>query len=230
MTATTTTLRLSSSSSSAPSVDDYIQQLTNDISIALVQKNDCLKTLALVLKNLIDPSKGAAVSEGLKYRTLKLDNPKLKARLFCSHRVQALLQDIVGMVQKDSTLVLEDPPQPALVDTIAMQILPSIQTAQAKLLDDTNNANASTNGQQQQQHCKKPKLEALSEKQKARLLREEKLLAEKERDRLYRKQTRAQLAADKKVRLHDENWKPSVSAAADKTGTGLLTFRDRHGE
>ena len=131
---------------------------------------------------------------------------------------------------------MKEAPASSAVDIISMRVLPAIATA---LL-------ASTQQQQQQQH-KKAKLaehnnnnnttsnthaplEKLSEKQKARLLLEEKKLLEKEQDKLYRKQTRAQIKADKRVRLHDENWKPAVSAAADKTGTGLQSFRDRHGE
>eukprot|EP00532_Pseudo-nitzschia_australis_P007060 CAMPEP_0168174776 /NCGR_PEP_ID=MMETSP0139_2-20121125/6717_1 /TAXON_ID=44445 /ORGANISM="Pseudo-nitzschia australis, Strain 10249 10 AB" /LENGTH=267 /DNA_ID=CAMNT_0008093015 /DNA_START=237 /DNA_END=1040 /DNA_ORIENTATION=- len=265
------TLRLSSSTSpTTNTIDGYLQQLTDDTSISLAQKNDCLKTLTVVLKNLIDPSKGGAKGEaGLKYRTLKLDNPKLRARLFCgsdSSCVRDLLKDpsLVGMATTTTTitiaavgsnnsnststgtLVMEEAPASSAVDIISMRVLPAIATAQSVLLAATQQQQ-----QQQQQQHKKAKLtehnttsnttstststshappEKLSEKQKARLLLEEKKRLEKERDKLYRKQTRAQIKADKRVRLHDENWKPAVSAAADKSGTGLQSFRDRHGE
>merc|ERR1719491_1243086 len=75
-----------------------------------------------------------------------------------------------------------------------------------------------------------PIVEKLSEKQLARRELEKKKQLEKEMDKQHRLNTKAQLAADKLVRETDENWKPAVSAAADKTGTGIQTFRDRHGE
>ena len=191
-----------------------------------------LKTLAVVLKNLVDASKGGLAGDsGLKYRTLKLDNPKLKARLFCVDCVKDLLLDasLVGMVATESTLVMSDAPSPCVCDVVGLKVLPSVSAAQrqiavqlesptkkARLNNSSNNNNNAT--------------EKLSEKQKARLLMEEKQRVEKERERQFRKETRAKIAADKLVRQTDENWKPTVSAAADKTGTGLLSFRDRHGE
>ena len=72
--------------------------------------------------------------------------------------------------------------------------------------------------------------EKLSLKQIARREAEIKKLKEKEQDKLHRKNTKAQIAEDKKTRETDENWKPKVSAAADKSGAGIQTFRDRHGE
>jgi hypothetical protein len=72
--------------------------------------------------------------------------------------------------------------------------------------------------------------EPLTEKQKARLLLEQKELHDKEEARLARKRTSAQIKADKHVRENDPNWKPSVNAAAAKTGSTISTFRDRFGE
>ena len=72
--------------------------------------------------------------------------------------------------------------------------------------------------------------EKLSEKQKARRLLEQKQHQEKIDAKKAREITRAQIAADKRVRLEDENWTPSVASAAAKGGTKLQTFRDRHGE
>jgi predicted lipid-binding transport protein (Tim44 family) len=73
-------------------------------------------------------------------------------------------------------------------------------------------------------------LEKLSEKQKARRLLEEKERKEKEIARLHRKKTAAQIKQDKWVRANDPNWKSGVSAAMAKSGSGIETFRDRHGE
>eukprot|EP00536_Pseudo-nitzschia_multiseries_P011406 jgi/Psemu1/289663/fgenesh1_pg.386_\ len=192
------TLRLSSgsslsSSTTATSIDTYLQKITDDTSISQAQKNDCLKTLGIVLKNLIDPAKGGASGDaGLKYRTLKLDNPKIRARLFCSSsQIEGCVRDLLT----DASLVGMSETPTAEGNRVTLQLE-----------------------------------QRLSEKQKARRLREEKERLEKEQDKLHRQKTRAQIRADKHVRLHDENWKPTVSAAADKSGTGLQTFRDRHGE
>ena len=192
----------------------------------------------MVLKNLIDASKGGLEGDaGIKYRTLKLDNPKLQSRLFCCPCVKTLLLDasLVGMVSTDTTLVAKDAPSASIRDAIGLKVLPSIATAQTTLQTRIDAAAAASN--------KKAKLtehndnsivsvptEKLSEKQKARRLMAEKERLEKEKAKAFRKETKAKIAADKLVRQKDENWKPSVSAAADKTGTGLLTFRDRHGE
>jgi len=236
----------------------YIRKLTDDASISLAQKNDRLKTLAVVLKNLIDPNKGGASGDaGLKYRTLKLDNPKLRSRLFCSSPdggcvVLELLTDasMVGMTRRESILVMDEPPSPTVADIVAMRILPAVRTAQLNAASELEAAKQ-PNGAASSQQTKRVKLaehnnannsgggvktslfhptEKLSEKQKARRLLEERKRLEKERDKAFRRETKARIAADKMVRKHDENWKPSVSAAADKTGTGLQTFRDRHGE
>jgi len=236
-------LRLSSSTA-ATTVDGFVKQITDDTSISLEQKNTCLKTLSVVLKNLIDASKGGLSGEaGLKYRTLKLDNAKLQSRLFCCSAVRGLLlSNDVGMVAVDNPLVMKEAPSSSQQDTIGLKVLPAITTAQqtiasriekaaeasnkkAKLTEHNGNATTSSS-----LSSAAPGTEKLSEKQKARRLLAEKERLEKEREKAFRKETKAKIAADKLVRQKDENWKPSVSAAADKTGTGLLTFRDRHGE
>lgn len=75
-----------------------------------------------------------------------------------------------------------------------------------------------------------PMVEKLSEKQKARMLLEEKQRKEKEEARKHRAKNIALLKQDNHVRKHDENWKSGVSAAMAKSGNGIETFRDRHGE
>jgi len=251
----------SSSSNSSSTLESYLQRLSDDTSISLTQKQDCLKTLVVVLKNIIDPKKGGlAVSseeedgndEGLKYRTLKLENPKLKARLLCSSSdtyVLDLLQDpnLVGMTNSSSSssiLVMAAPPSPTIRDIIGLRVLPAIHTLQATMAQQITKA-ATTEGTANNHHKKAklfatmtttenykqaPTAEKLTEKQQARRLMEHKLQHEKHQEKLYRQRTQAQIKADKLVRETDENWKPAVSAAADKTGTGLQSFRDRHGE
>jgi len=237
------TLRLSS----PLSIDGYMQRLTDDTSISLAQKNDCLKTLTVVLKNLIDPAKGGIVGEGgLKYRTLKVDNPKLKARIFCSSNnndVMDLLTNstLIGMTRRENVLIMDEAPSDAIRDVIGLRVLPALTTTLSKIEKNNSSSSSSTH--------KKAKLteqnsvvtnntsssnivvpEKLSEKQIARRELEEKKRQEREADKQHRKATRAQIAADKLVRETDPNWKPAVSAAADKSGTGLQSFRDRHGE
>jgi len=215
-----------------------MKQITDDTSISLAQKNDCLKTLGVVLKNLIDGSKGGLSGAGLKYRTLKLDNPKLRARLFCSSAVRELLLDpnLVGMVASEAALTMAEAPSQAIRDAIGLKVLPAVSTAQREITTKLETGSASKkaklsehNGPSRTATTTVP-TEKLSEKQKARRMMEEKRLLEKEREKAFRKEMKAKIAADKLVRQKDENWRPSVSAAADKTGTGLLTFRDRHGE
>jgi len=237
-------LRLSSSSSNgaASSADSYIQKIKEDTALSLTQKHDCLKTLAVVLKNLVGVQKGAGpdIEAGLKYRTLKLDNPKLKARLFCASGVRELFLEHVGMVADGNTLVLWEVPSEGLRETILLKILPAVTVAQLEIANNLDSSPSSSKKAKLTEHNNNNNnnggrvavapLEKLSEKQKARLLMEEKQQRERDREKAFRKETRAKIAADKLVRQTDENWKPSVSAAADKTGTGLLTFRDRHGE
>lgn len=143
------------------------------------------------------------------------------------------------MTPNDNTLTLLEPPAATLSDVIGLKLLPSISTAQqqiAKTMESTTTTTTTTIANKKAkltEHNGKPTLaptEKLSEKQKARLLMEQKAQLEKQREKEFRKQTRAKIAADKLVRQKDENWKPTVSAAAAKTGSGLLTFRDRHGE
>ena len=72
--------------------------------------------------------------------------------------------------------------------------------------------------------------EKLSEKQKARTLREEKEKQEKDEAKRYRAKTAALIKTDKYVRENDENWTSGVSAAAAKGGKLMPTFRDQFGE
>merc|ERR1712161_60744 len=88
----------------------------------------------------------------------------------------------------------------------------------AKLLLAEHNSVSNTKG------LAAPPVEKLSEKQLARRELEKKKQLEKEQDKQHRLKTKAQIAADKLVRETDENWKPAVRAAADKTGTGIQTF------
>merc|ERR1712238_69383 len=188
----------------------------------------------------------------------KLDNPKLKSRLFPSTSSSKVVMDLlmdsthVGMKPKRrlkrdidiNILVMETVPSPSTRQHIQENVLPALTTTQADInskmmaAEDENKShkkaklllaehNSFTNTKPTPPP---PMVEKLSEKQIARRELEQKKQLEKEQDKQHRLNTKAQIAADKLVRETDENWKPAVSAAADKTGTGIQTFRDRHGE
>merc|ERR1719461_2311933 len=70
----------------------------------------------------------------------------------------------------------------------------------------------------------------LTEKQKARILIEEKERREREEARAHRKRNLALIKQDKYVRENDQNWKSGPSAACAKTGSSISTFRDKYGE
>jgi len=183
---------------------------------------------------MIDPSKGGN-NDGLKYRTLKIDNPKIQTRLFFGNStnnnnyIKELLTDssLIGMIIKENVLLMEETPSSAISDIIATRVMPAITTAQSKMASKLSTD--SSNKKAKLSTIVHP-LDKLSEKQKARILLEEKKRIEKEQDKLHRIATRRQIAADKLVRETDENWKPAVCAASAKTGQGLQSFRDRHGE
>ena len=70
----------------------------------------------------------------------------------------------------------------------------------------------------------------MTEKQRARVLMEEKRKREVEDARAARARTSALIKQDKYVRQNDDNWKSGQSAACVKSGTGISTFRDKYGE
>jgi hypothetical protein len=204
-----------------------------------------LKTLTVILRNLIDPTKGGSseTDDSIKYRTLKLDNIKLQQRLFCVPYIQEMLVSVVGFTYPDTdkdrltTLVMTNPPSMSTVELLTNHILPAIAKSQLHIVSQIEKVESqkkkvklSTEAPSLTVPTIDPATSKMTEKQKARLIMEEKVRQEKENAKLARKLTQAQIAADKKVRMEDDNWKPCVSAAAAKTGTGMLTFRDRHGE
>ena len=203
-----------------------------------------LKFLKVVTKNLSDPAKSADP----KYRQLKLDNEKVRSKLLTCPSAVPLLQAL-GFVETvedgDQVLRVEE----KSVDHAAMNnIMTEIVSTLSQLNQEGGNA---------QNENKKPKLISasssisnassvnsssstsvkpislpgkLSEKQKARMLLEEKEKQEREAARAHRKKNVALLKADKHVRQNDENWTSAPSAACDKTGNSILTFRDKYGE
>ena len=193
-----------------------------------------------MVKNLVDPIK----SQDVKYRTLKLDNAKLQAKLWNVPHVRTdLLEAICGFVQVDGTMILLDPPSQFTMQSILKPFLDSIGLALNQL---TNTNSTTTTNTFAIATNKKPKLESqssslssssssslepkLSEKQKAKRLLEEKQRLEREQARVDRQRQLELLKQDKLTRETDPNWKPGLSAACAKSGTSISTFRDKYGE
>ena len=110
--------------------------------------------------------------------------------------------------------------------------LSSILEVQHRLKTTTtaaNNNNAGSSSSSNKRIVEHP-LDKLSEKQKARRLLEEKEKVDKIKAKEERKRNLTMLKEDKHRRENDPTWKPGVSAACAKSGTGLQSFRDRHGE
>ena len=96
----TTSLYSSSSSTSTCIGDETINRLVQDASFSVEQKIQALKTLQIVIKNLLDPVK----SQHVKYRTLKLDNVKLQERLLYIPYIQTdVLERHLGFVPSNSS-------------------------------------------------------------------------------------------------------------------------------
>jgi hypothetical protein len=208
-----------------------------------------LKTLSVILKNLVDPLK----SQDVKYRTLKLENPKLHAKVF--HIVyirEDLLQQVFGFVSGNVTsddgssclclsLAHNNESQAESTTTALLQTcLTEMEQARAQLVAASVSAptNSTTNSQawltapttNKKARLVDQQLDKLSEKQKANRMMEEKEKVEKLKAKEERKRNLALLKTDKLARETDPNWKAGVSAACAKTGSGIQTFRDRHGE
>eukprot|EP00526_Cylindrotheca_closterium_P019366 CAMPEP_0113617800 /NCGR_PEP_ID=MMETSP0017_2-20120614/8985_1 /TAXON_ID=2856 /ORGANISM="Cylindrotheca closterium" /LENGTH=216 /DNA_ID=CAMNT_0000527243 /DNA_START=171 /DNA_END=821 /DNA_ORIENTATION=+ /assembly_acc=CAM_ASM_000147 len=214
-------LRISSTTSTTtPSAfRPFFDRLVEDGRITMGQKTDAVKTLQLVLKNAItDPVK----SQDPKYRQLKLGNAKLQRKLFSIPVVMEILQK-VGFQQQtvdgEESLVLPAQNTPNTMGQDCVEELVVTQQRLAIIAGDSTSANV-----------KAAVPEKLSEKQKARMLMEEKEKQEKLKAKENRKRNLALLKEDKHVRENDPNWKPKVSAACAKTGTGIETFRDKYGE
>jgi len=218
------TLRLSSTSAESK-FKPFFDRLLEDGRITLGQKTDAVKTLQVVLKNAIaDPVK----SQDPKYRQLKLENPKLQQRLFSIPVVMEILQAVgfrEQMVDGNRCLFLPVPDTTTVSSSSGQECLAELHVTQQRLASIAGTTSSSSNN-----NVKAAVPEKLSEKQKARKLMEEKEQQEKLKAKENRKRNLALLKEDKHARENDPNWKPKVSAACAKTGTGISTFRDKYGE
>jgi hypothetical protein len=203
-----------------------------------------LKLLKVVVKNLSDLSKNSDP----KYRQLRLSNEKVKAKLLpCPSAVEYLQSLGLKQVEDDedgatylrldsSFKVDESAMKEALsdvskaIDTLTTTATVSgngvlrlggsgeTRTPDGILIRSGSNVSTASSSSR------------MSEKQKSRLLMEEK----RKKDAIAAKEARARTSAlikkDKYVRENDENWKSGQSAACVKSGNGISTFRDKYGE
>jgi hypothetical protein len=195
----------------------------------------------VVLRNLVDPIK----SQDVKYRTLKLDNAKLHQKLFSITYMRDLL-GVLGFCESTnadgvSCLMMEDQKvASSQTQTTVTGCLEELVQTQENLTTEPTNKKPKVQSQSQAQSMavdEQPAkvfyhgdLDKLSEKQKARRMLAEKEKLDKVKAKEHRKKNLALLKADKVTRETDPNWKPGVSAACAKSGTGISTFRDKYGE
>jgi hypothetical protein len=175
-----------------------------------------------------------------KYRQLKLDNEKVRSKIARFPSAIFYLKAI-GFEQEEMTLSI------ASVDTATMQAhyelvckIMDQPNKKAKLeprLTEKQKARLLIEEKERKEKeatrklRRKPSdLSTKSEKQKARELMAEKERKDKDEAKRHREKNVALIKQDKYVRENDENWTSGVSAACDKSGTSIETFRDRHGE
>jgi ElaB/YqjD/DUF883 family membrane-anchored ribosome-binding protein len=206
------------------SYNSYLMALEHDVNSSATEKEKTLKLLKTVLKNLADPLKASDI----KYRTLKLSNPKIKSMarhampflVHCCGFVQTTLSVAVdNNSSNDMEQILQIPnaPNPSSMESLLAQVTSSHERVLAQVPFASSSALLAVNSK-------------LTEKQKARLLQERAALKDKHDAAQARARTAAQIKADKLVREQDPDWKPSVCAAAAKSGAAMQTFRDKFGE
>lgn len=229
----------------------YLQDLVLDHTVVAAKESklECLKLLQVVVRNLADPLK----NKEDKYRQLRISNEKVKTKLLpCPSAVDFLLA--LGFVKiKDGSdgetyLRLDSSFE---VSTASMkEALEDVTRAMAILSDSGTLTNGSVSntgtlrlGGSLNDNSLTPEgilikannsntvpSSRISEKQRARMLMEQKRQKELEDAKEARARTSALIKTDKYVRENDENWKSCQSAACVKSGDGISTFRDKYGE
>jgi len=203
------------------------------------QKAECLKLLAVVIKNLADSVK----AQNPKYRLLRLENEKVKANMLpCPASLDYL--KAIGFSEttdENGERILKFD---GIVDTVLMKASQNEVSAGLNMVEPNDliyigtsfkKARTSYVEEKKADNAPAPEFksdfsEKLSEKQKARILREDKEKRDKEDAKKHRAKTAALIKSDKFVRENDENWTSGVSAAASKGGKVMSTFRDQFGE
>lgn len=215
---------------------ELIQPFENDVNLSPNTKQEVLKFLSVVIGNLIEKP------EEPKYRQLRLQNAKI-LRYTTHAPIMAYLQQVLGfelvnetnsegslesllrvidLSRAPSSSMLRDELQ--MITSVLKRVDSSVVPPLAHPKVVSNSSSASSLASDESSITK------LTEKQKARKLMEEREALQKVKDEQARKRTIQQLQNDKHVRANDPNWKPSVSAAAAKSGDSMSTFRDKFGE
>jgi len=186
--------------------------------------------MKLIIKNLADPVK----AQDAKYRQLKLDNAKIQQKLVPVLSALEYLKAIgfLEASQENIQVLRVENPDVAVMKASLQEVTNALEMVapSAAVTSKPSIKKARMEVEEEKKSDDPLPVERLSEKQKARRLMEEKERKEKEIARRERAKTSAQIKQDKWVRKNDPNWKPSVNAAAAKSGSGIETFRDRHGE
>jgi len=211
--------------------------LDNSLTTSSEQKIECIKLLKVVVKNLADPLK----CSDPKYRQLRLSNEKVERKLLPCPSAISYLESIGFQKEnnEDGSRYLRVPSDTE-VDVAQMESSMLELNNALKILGPSSYSSSSSSSNKKMRSFIEEKKTSekssssgnaqLSEKQKARLLLEQKRLRENEEAKVARAKTKAMLKQDKYVRKHDKNWKSGVSSACMKSGEGISTFRDKYGE
>jgi hypothetical protein len=178
-----------------------------------------------LVKNVADPVK----AQDVKFRQVKLDNPKLQDKLFKVFPQSALFYlQAVGFERSkdDKELLVLSTVRLVSLQAALQELDITIDALSPPAVQASSSKRPHTETSTTTPACASP----LTSKQKARLLVEQAKAADARKAEAARQQTLQQIQADKHVRQHDENWTSQPSAACAKTGAQILTFRDRHGE
>lgn len=195
--------------------------------------------LKVVLKNLADPVK----SQDQKYRQLKLENDKVRAKILpCPSSMDYLKaigfkeatdgggENILRIESVDDLVLMKASLQE--VSNGLDMVSPKDQHEAGKVLKKhrTEDLNFADEKKEEIAKAKCVVVEQLTGKQIERLLTERKAQQEREVAKAQRKKVAKLIQQDKYVRANDENWVSAPSSACAKTGSTIVTFRDRHGE
>jgi hypothetical protein len=188
------TLRLSMTSSSGM-MNDPLVRLEHDVNVSNATKTEVLQFLSIVIKNLIEKS-----HTDEKYRQLRLNNPKIQRLTSMHPSVMEFLTQTIGF---RSVVIANEPylqyhPNSNNNNTMTMesleswrsQILSTLERVRPAIISHSSSSSSLGGGSSTTEPTTATAL--LSEKQKARRLLEQKLLQEKEAEKMARKRTVSQ--------------------------------------
>ena len=247
-------LRLNGDANGNTSSGYFINAFEHDVNISTPTKVEVFQFISIVIKNLIEKR------HEMKYRQLRLNNNKIQrytSHLMIMNYLREIIgfdritDSLVTNSSNSSDAMTEEPllriidesrlPPPdvlqkelSTIQSILLRLeatVGSVTTSQPRVI---SNSSSTTSLESQENGSTVASgtttMGKMTEKQKARILMEEKMALQKLQEEQARKRTIQQIQNDKFVRQNDPNWKPSVSAAAAKSGDTMSTFRDKFGE